>query len=210
MLGAVKKWGRKLRYEPQYFRQQIGGLFALTLILLASPVWWQFLVGAPVVALGAVVRMWAAGHLNKDDELGTKGPYAFMRHPQYFGNSCIAIGLSIASGHLVGILVYAAIFYIFYRPAIREEDQKLREKFGEKCREWQEEVPAVVPTLSPASNPGLHLRNWSPRQALKNGEPVWTTSLGIGLTIIYLYLPTGKNQVSMMADTLDVAHLLGV
>ena len=210
MLSVLKKWGRKLRHEPQYFRQQVGGLFALLLVILAGPSWWEFWVGAPVVALGAVVRLWAAGHLYKNDELGTDGPYSFMRHPQYFGNTCIGIGLSLASGHPLGIAVFGAIFYVFYRPAIREEDQKLRDKFGEACREWQEKVPAVVPTLSPAGNPGLHLSNWSPRQALSNGEPVWTICLAGALTIIYRGLPAGGSNVSTVVETLQVAELLGI
>lgn len=181
MWSALKKWGHKLLYEPQYFRQQVGGLYALLLVIFAAPSRWEFWIGAPVVVLGTIVRLWAAGHLNKDDELGTHGPYAFMRHPQYFGNSCIGVGLSLASGHPWAIAIFAVIFYIFYLPAIREEDRKLREKFGAVCEEWQEKVPAVIPTPFPADNPGLHLSDWSPRQAFRNGEPAWTAGLLISL-----------------------------
>jgi protein-S-isoprenylcysteine O-methyltransferase Ste14 len=202
MRARLKKWGRKLRYEPQYFRQQIGGLFALLLVIFSAPSGWEFWIGAPVVLLGTITRLWAAGHLKKDDELGTHGPYAFMRHPQYFGNTCIGIGLSVACGHPWAIAIFGVIFYIFYLPAIREEDQKLREKFGAVCEEWQEKVPAVIPTPFPADNPGLHLSDWSGWQALRNGEPAWTAGLLLSLGLVFSRIPEAAQVALVLQETI--------
>ena len=197
MRSALKKWGWKLRHEPQYFRQQIGGLFAVVLVVLAEPAWWGFWAGVPLVALGGLVRLWAAGHLHKDEELGRRGPYAFMRHPQYFGNSCLAVGLSLASGYYWAVLVYALIFYIFYIPAIREEDQKLRDRFGDMCREWQQKVPAVLPFSWPSHVSDFRLSNWSLWQAVQNGEPAWTSCMVMAVAIIYMQLPEPVRKMSL-------------
>jgi len=146
-------------------------------------------VGACLAAAGALVRLWAAGHLRKDQALATDGPYAFVRHPQYLGNCLLATGFCVAAGHPWAIAVWAAIFYLFYVPAIRREDARLKKRFSESWHEWRQKTPAVVPTRWPSSNPGARLLGWSPLQALRNGEPGWLALILAGLLAIHSLLP---------------------
>ncbi len=47
--------------------------------------------------LGEVLRIWAAGHLNKSREVTSSGPYRWFAHPLYVGSSIMGVGLAIAS-----------------------------------------------------------------------------------------------------------------
>ena len=186
---GLRQFGRDLLQRRYRFRQFAGGVFAGCTVMEASPRAVAFCVGLPLVVLGALVRMWAAGHVRKSKELATHGPYAFVRHPQYLGNSLLAVGLSVASGHPWGIAVWLLVLWLFYIPAIRREDDKLRRRFGESWEKWAKKAPAVVPTGWPQSNPGVHLSDWSPLQAVRNGEPIWTTCMMATVVLILRQLP---------------------
>ncbi|MBS3761665.1 MAG: isoprenylcysteine carboxylmethyltransferase family protein [Planctomycetes bacterium] len=135
--------------------------------------------------LGNIVRLWAAGHVRKSKELERHGPYAFVRHPQYLGNSLIAIGLSLAAGLPLAILIWVALFLGFYVPAIRREDAKLHRRFDEDWEKWAARTPAVVPLHGAPDNPGVHAAEWSLLQALKNGEPAWLITIGGSLWLLW-------------------------
>ena len=186
---GLKRFVRDLRRKRYRFRQVVGGAFVAFLVVLARPVWWGFAPGVCLVAAGALVRLWAAGHVRKDQVLATDGPYAFVRHPQYLGNCLLAAGFCLAAGHPWAIAVWAALFYLFYAPAIRREDSRLRTRFGEPWQDWYQETPAVVPTRWPSRNPGLRLFEWSALQALRNGEPGWLALIVAGLLAISSLLP---------------------
>ena len=81
----------------QRLRVPLGFAFALLYLLLARPVlgWW--LIGIATVSIGLGIRVWAAGHLRKWQQLAISGPYRFTRNPLYLGSSLIGSGFSIAS-----------------------------------------------------------------------------------------------------------------
>jgi len=182
-LGLRQFWDdmRQRRYR---FRQAVGGVFGVFVLVLARPTWWSFVLGGGLIVVGALVRLWAAGHVRKNRRLETRGPYVLIRHPQYLGNSLIAFGLCLAAGHPWPAGLWAVIFYLFYVPAIRHEDEKLRKRFGGSWERWYSNTPPVVPTHLPAANPGLHLLDWSPVQALRNGEPIWLIFVAAGVVAI--------------------------
>ena len=76
------------------------------------------------------------------------------------------------------MVAWPLIYALFYGPAIRHEDAKLRRRFGEAWCAWSRHTPALLPARLP-SGP-LHLRRWSVRQVLRNGEPVWRLLLLAG------------------------------
>jgi len=178
----MRQFGNDLRNRRYRYRQFVGGVFILFLALYASPGAPGFWVGASLGTLGLLIRLWAAGHVRKNMELATDGPYAFVRHPQYLGNSLIAVGASVASGHPWAIAAWALIFWLFYVPAIRREDAKLNRRFGASWCRWAVRTPAVVPTQWPSPHSELHLGQWSLVKTLRNGEPVWT--LGVTTAMV--------------------------
>lgn len=89
------------------------------------------LAGIPISVLGLLLRAWAAGHLAKDQQLATTGPYAYMRNPLYFGTLLVAAGIVIASRSIWLGIIFIAVFVAVYLPAIELEEQHLREIFPE-------------------------------------------------------------------------------
>ena len=186
-LGLRQCWSDLCRRRYR-FRQAVGGVFGVFLIVVARPAWWSFAVGSALIVPGVMLRLWAAGHVRKNQDLETHGPYAFVRHPQYLGNCLLAAGFCFASGHFWAVGIWALLFYLFYVPAIRREDDKLRRRFEEPWHKWYEKTPAIVPTHWPETNPGLHLPDWSTLQALRNGEPIWLILILLSLLSIYFRL----------------------
>lgn len=70
------------------------GTIAL-LVLFSNPRWWSCLIGFIPVVAGEALRFWATGHLRKNEELTTSGPYAHLQSPLYLGSYMIGTGLCI-------------------------------------------------------------------------------------------------------------------
>ncbi len=185
---GLKRFWSDLRGRRHRFRQAVGAMFFAFLACLADPTARGLAVGAVLVVAGVLVRSWAAGHVRKDKVLETHGPYAFVRHPQYLGNMLLALGLCTASGLPWSFAVWAAVWVLFYVPAVGREDRRLLNRFGDQWTEWRAKTPAIVPLRWPRPNPGLHLRDWSVRQWARNGEPIWLTLFLLALASMYAWV----------------------
>lgn len=126
---------------PRYFfpkpyadfvqRLRVAGGFLLLVAFawLAHPSRESLIVGLPVSITGLLLRSWATGHLAKDRELATTGPYARMRNPLYTGTLIVALGMVVACRSIWLAVVFAAVFLLVYFPAIELEEQHLRNIF---------------------------------------------------------------------------------
>ncbi|MFN8667403.1 MAG: isoprenylcysteine carboxylmethyltransferase family protein [Gemmatimonadaceae bacterium] len=122
----------------------VGGLY----LAFARPSQQTLLIGAVVAFLGILVRAWAAGHIIKNDKLATTGPYAHTRNPLYFGSFLIACGFAIAAHW--ALLVFVAVFWVLiYGPTIARERAKILEKFPDSYPDFERNVPAFFPRLTP-------------------------------------------------------------
>lgn len=136
--------------------------------------------GIPVSIAGLALRAWAAGHLAKNQQLATAGPYAYTRNPLYFGTLMVAAGLAIAARSAGLALLFAAIFILVYWPVIVLEQQHLRKLFPE-----YEEYAAGVPVLLPYRKrwPAAGRFNW--RLYWRNQEYQAFLGFAIGLTWLF-------------------------
>jgi len=159
----------------QRWRVPLGFLCAAIFLLLAKPTPVALLVGACVSLLGLAIRAWAAGHIRKNAELATSGPYAFTRNPLYLGSFLLGLGFTIASGQVVLGLLFVALFLGIYFPVMRVEASTLAELFGKDYEVYRQSVPLFFPRLTPypqsASEPvkfdgSLYLRYREYRAAL--------------------------------------------
>jgi protein-S-isoprenylcysteine O-methyltransferase Ste14 len=191
--GAVRGAGLRrllydLRHRRERFRQFLGVVIAIVLAFTGHPARPAYHVGLALFVLGSVVRLWASGHVRKDRELATDGPYGFVRHPLYVGNILILAGFCTASGLWWSWLLGLVFLLAFYPPAIRQEDAKLQHLFGDAWRSWRAEVRALLPRAR--SWRGAGAGSWSPRQSLvQNGEPIIATFLLILMLVLWLKLP---------------------
>ena len=99
--------------------------------------------------LGLAIRAWAAGHIRKNAQLATSGPYAFTRNPLYLGSFLLGLGFTIASGQVVLGILFAALFLGIYFPVMRVEASTLTELFGKEYEVYNESVPLFFPRLTP-------------------------------------------------------------
>jgi protein-S-isoprenylcysteine O-methyltransferase Ste14 len=80
-------------------------------------------------------------------ELLTQGPYRYCRNPMTFGTILAYLGLGVAAGTIVGILlvlVFAACLVLYLK---RMEEKELAERFGEAYLQYRREVPFIIPRL---------------------------------------------------------------
>ncbi len=128
-------------------RVPLGFAFAALYLWLARPTLRSVLIGASLVIPGLVIRALASGHLQKNEQLATGGPYAFTRNPLYLGSLILSVGFALAARSwwiLAGIVL---LFFVIYLPVIRGEEGFLRERFPQ-FDEYAREVPSLFPRVS--------------------------------------------------------------
>lgn len=135
----------------QRWRVPLGFLCAAVFILFAQPTLRSLIIGGAVSLVGLAVRGWSAGHIRKNSELATSGPYAYTRNPLYLGSFILGLGFTIGSGRWVLGIVFAAMFIGIYFPVMRVESRTLAEIFGDSYQQYASQVPLFLPRLTPYS-----------------------------------------------------------
>lgn len=79
-------------------------------------------------------------------ELICSGPYRWVRHPIYTGLLLAFIGSALTVGQWRGV-VGILIVYVTLRRKSRVEEHYMTETFGDRYRQYQREVPALVPFI---------------------------------------------------------------
>jgi protein-S-isoprenylcysteine O-methyltransferase Ste14 len=135
-------WGR----IAKRIRVPLGFLFAAFYLLMASPQWWSLAAGSAVAFAGVWIRAISSGHVKKNEELATTGPYAYTRNPLYFGSIVIGIGFALAALRWEIALALVVLFAAIYVPVIRGEEQFLTRHFA-NYPEYCLRVPRLLPRL---------------------------------------------------------------
>jgi hypothetical protein len=78
-------------------RVPLGFAFAALYIWRARPTWLSLAIGGVAALIGVAIRAVASGHISKNSELTTSGPYAYTRNPLYLGSIVIALGFAVAA-----------------------------------------------------------------------------------------------------------------
>jgi protein-S-isoprenylcysteine O-methyltransferase Ste14 len=106
-----------------------GFLLLVAFAWLSNPSRLSMLIGLPISLLGLWLRTWATGHLAKDQQLASTGPYAYIRNPLYAGTLIVAAGILIAARDALLGIIFILAFSLIYLPVIELEEQHLREIF---------------------------------------------------------------------------------
>jgi protein-S-isoprenylcysteine O-methyltransferase Ste14 len=104
-------------------------------------------IGGAIAIMGALLRLWAAGHIEKGRVLARGGPYAFTRNPLYLGSFVMALGIIIAGQGYWFLLIFGTFFVAFYWPVMKAEEQELLNGYGEKFIEYSNLVPLFFPSF---------------------------------------------------------------
>lgn len=153
-------------------RVPLGFVVAILFVWLSRPTWRSLAAGAAVSLVGIWIRALAAGHVRKNAELTTTGPYAYTRNPLYLGSIVIALGFAIGArawtspAYWIAVAL-AGMFTAIYVPVIRSEETFLRAtfpNFGEYC----DHVPRLLPRFTSAYP--TQKTEWSAPQYQKHRE----------------------------------------
>jgi protein-S-isoprenylcysteine O-methyltransferase Ste14 len=130
-------------------RVPLGFLLGILYIWLARPTWTSLGIGSAVALAGIWVRGLASGHVKKNTELTTTGPYGHTRNPLYLGSIVIAAGFAIAALNWWIVLALALMFSLVYVPVIRAEESFLRKAFPQ-FDDYCSRVPRLLPRVRSA------------------------------------------------------------
>ena len=151
-----------------------------------------FVVGLPLIVLGAGLRAWGAGHLVKNDRLTTSGPYAHLRHPLYVGTILVATGFGVWAGGWLSLVLLGFLwpwFALRYFPGKeRSESMRLEAAYGERFVRYRREVPALWPRLRAwQGEPATALRDrWALDRYDDNNEQGTLLALSLGVLVFWL------------------------
>lgn len=177
-------------------RRLIVYLFALALLLLAKPHPVLYPVGVALIAAGEALRLWACGHLRKNQDVIMSGPFAYLKNPLYAGTLLIVSGFCFAASNpdepsrwllYVGLPLFLAVFFFYYFPyKVGVEGDRLRRRFGEKFDVYDKNVPNLIPRMTPyrPDGGGEPLR-WDGKLLSENSE--YGTLIWVVLGSLVLY-----------------------
>ena len=129
----------------QKTRVPAGTILGIIFLLLMHPLARSLWIGGAIAAAGALLRLWAAGHIEKGRVLTQGGPYAFTRNPLYLGSFFMALGIIIAGQGYLLLLVFGLFFAAVYYPVMRAEEQELLHGYGDSFVQYSERVPLFFP-----------------------------------------------------------------
>ena len=155
-------------------RVPLGFLCAAAALWLARPTPRSLAIGAAVAAVGELLRIWAAGHLEKGREVTVSGPYRFTRHPLYVGSSIVGAGIAIASWSPIVAALTALYLGVTLSAAIATEERHLTEKFGGAYPAYRDGRATAAP------------RRFSLARAMRNREYRAVAGLAVALALLAL------------------------
>ena len=191
---------------------------AVWLFLTAHTTPRSFAIGAAIVLAGELVRIWAngvVGHMkvNRTDpaqgqpkigHLITSGPYAFIRHPLYFGSLLIGLGMLVIAGNLWIGLLAPAVFFLIYRSKMAEEEETLAHEWPAEYAAYRRAVPRWWPTWR--RYPVCYGR-WSWRGIVASKEIKTFVWAGALLILLFFRWDLIQERGSLLHDH-PVRHLL--
>ena len=137
-------WSRVARR----LRVPLGFAFAIAYAWLARPSRISLAIGVVLLLPGLLLRALASGHVQKDKQLTTSGPYAYTRNPLYLGSLIMAAGFAVAARNLWIVAAMIIMFGLIYIPVIAGEESFLRHTFPE-YDDYARGVPRLLPRLTP-------------------------------------------------------------
>lgn len=195
--------GRGFFGKPIIEQLKLVAVFAAVgiILYLSKPTPIGLLVGGAFAIIGTLIRVWAGGHLTRDQRLTTSGPYQYTRNPFYLGRLLLIIGFAVMAGIgndlrdwrnivLIAVIVISlVVFFGFYMP--RKEDReggRLKKLFGPDYEKWKSNVPSLFPRLTPyVMNP----KPWNKDLYMGNSadfmgnKEVWTTIANLALVLLF-------------------------
>ncbi len=105
--------------------------------------------------IGVFLRYWSSKLLGKnfsrnieaqrDQNLVSKGPYRFLRHPLYIALMIMVVSVSLFLQSLPGILFSVIIMAVVLGVRIKEEEKIMEDNIGKRYINWKKQRYIVIP-----------------------------------------------------------------
>lgn len=105
----------------------------------------NILIVSGFILLGAAWKV--LYEAQRDHQLATIGPYAYVRHPQYAGFVLIMFGFLFQWPTIITLIMFPILVRMYVKLARREEREVLLE-FGEEYRRYVASTPAFFPRIN--------------------------------------------------------------
>jgi len=132
LFRVLARWRACLAEALARRRVPLGFFCGVIALYLARPTPRSVAIGGAIAAAGEVLRIWAAGHLEKGREVTCSGPYRLTRHPLYLGSATVGVGAAVAAQRLSITALIAAYLVLTILSAIRTEEVGMRAAFGDQ------------------------------------------------------------------------------
>jgi len=160
-LGVWTYFAALLQWVPIAFvLYLLQGTILYYEITLGTPV---LVLGIILIAAGVVLHAWTAKLIGLKATIGytelkpdmrseepgliKSGPFSVVRHPSYWAHTAIIIGIFFITGTIAVAIIAVIDLVITYFITTSLEDRELVERFGNKYKEYQREVPKFFPKL---------------------------------------------------------------
>ena len=145
------EWAVKLRQPIS-----IAVILACLALLIATPPSWPNnsvvslladTLGFVLIVLAAFGRIWSSLYISgyKEDRIVAEGPYALVRNPLYVCSFLGALGMGLATKHLLVLAIIVCAFLLYYPLVVLAEERNLQRKFGQVYEEYANRVPRFFP-----------------------------------------------------------------
>ena len=142
-LGNVDNTGQGV----DWFSHDAGHLFEMLFGWKANPDFGPFhlLSFAIIGGFLLISAAWRVLYLaQQKHQLAKRGPYAYVRHPQYVGFILVMFGFLLQWPTILTLAMFPLLVWMYVRLAHTEEHEAL-ETFGNAYRRYVQRVPGVIP-----------------------------------------------------------------
>lgn len=134
-------FNHSLTFFEELFGKNINLLLTIIFVFLGH------LFRALVIGFRGIHTSGQNRHEQVAQVLNTTGLYSTVRHPLYFGNFLLWIGIFIWLGDFWFLLVGCVFFFVLYLPIMNLENNFLKKKFGASYLVWAEKTPMFIPNF---------------------------------------------------------------
>jgi len=161
----------------------IAVILACLALLIATPSSWpnNSLVslladslGFMLIVIAAFGRIWSSLYISgyKEDRIVAEGPYALVRNPLYVCSFIGALGMGLATKHLLVLAIIVCAFFLYYPLVVQAEERNLHRKFGQDYEEYKNQVPRSFPCRFELVEPDIYpVRPRHVRRSMQ--ESIW-------------------------------------
>ena len=116
---------------------------------------WPVVAGLALMCVGIGLRGWSIATLGRlfqyrievqpGHRVVSDGPYRYVRHPSYSGIVLVLIGIALATGDVLSVIVVAVLGSIGLTVRIRAEERQLTDALGAQYERFAAQRKRLVP-----------------------------------------------------------------